>query len=339
MEFIHSIHAEAQAVGGSDTSVTHRMPVLPVSAVFLTLEANLASGNTSDNWITLLQALKSIQYRYRGSQIWSVRGDDLYRISRALGVWGFRPEHYQQSSATKRILSLCLPFGRFLFDPLECFPATAQGESELFLDFTAAPSGYNTLIYSVETIQLIDATPTSFLRVATITDTPAATGDKDYDLPRASPLVALGYSMAASEPSTSAHTVERVKLLANNQDYMYANILTHTARAMQGHRRPMGYEMDAFYHIENTAGAYTQNATTLTQRFTNSMASEFGWLPFDVAADGNFLVPAHTFQDFKARFTFNTAAAVRIMPLELWVPDMIRKPGSTVASGTIPARR
>lgn len=338
-EFIVSTHADSLAVGGADTSVTLRMPVLPLSAVIVHITAQITGSNNSDTWTTLLGALKSVQFRYRGSQVWGVSGLNLWRLARSLGVWGFRPEVYANTNNSVRQVSLCLPFGRQLFDPRECFPASNQGETELYLDWTAVPTGYNTLKYTVETLQLIDAAPSSFLRCTTITDTPSAAGDKDYDLPRAAPLVGLGYAMAASYPLAAAHTVERAKLLANNQDYMYANVKTDTLRAFQGLSCPLGLEMDTVVHTENTAGAYAQNASTQSNRLQDSAASAFAWLPFDPWARGDYLVQAQQFQDFKLRLTFNTAAQVQLLPLELWTPDMLRKPGSVVASGAVPARR
>lgn len=225
------------------------------------------------------------------------------------------------------MITLCLPFGRPLYDPMELFPAVAKGETELVIAWTAAPSGYNSLIYTIESVQIPDVVPKSFLRATTIGLTPAATGDLDVDLPRSAPLLHLGYSVTASEPVAALATIEQVKILANNQDRGYSLVSNHAARAMQAYNAPLGLEMDNILHVENTAASYTQNAVTLSNVVNLSSASEFGWLPFDFLGDGQFALQAQTFQDLKARITFNTAAAIRLLPIEYWSPAMLSRGG------------
>lgn len=331
-EFIHSCHANAVAVGGTDTTVAYRMPVLPVTCVYITLNAQLTTANTSDSVTTLLSALTSVQYRFRGTQVWSMNGLDLYRVTRAMGIFGMRPELWNKTLNSVRTINLVLPFGRRLYDYQECFPAVAQGETELALSFTAAPSGYNTLSYNIDSVQLIDGQPTTFIRGTTFSDTPAAAGDKDYDLPRAAPLVGVGIHATATYPASTSPNISLVKVLANNQDYMYAQATPSTLRAMSGLRRSLGYEMDTLIHGENTGGAYTQNADTLTARFNDSPMSNYFWLPFDVYGDDSYIAPANLFQDFKMRLTFANTGAVRFTPIELWSPDMLTRSKSNPAA-------
>ena len=103
---------------------------------------------------------------------------------------------------------------------------------------------------------------------------------------------------------------------------------------MQCLRRSVGYEMETFAHVENTGGAYTQNAATLSQYLLNSPTGNFMWLPFDVYADDSYIAPANLFQDFKMRLTFANAGAIRYMPVELWTPDMLTR-SKTAATGTL----
>jgi len=322
-EFIVGQHATRDAIGGADTTRLIPMPILPLSAVFLTIEANLIAANTADIWTQLLDQLKSIQFRYRGTQIWAVRGTDLYRTARALGIWGCRPEHQTQGAAARRILTLCIPFGRRLFDPDEAFPAVAKGETELFIDITAASASYNTLKFTVESLQLPGATPKNFLRCTTISDTPTATGDKDYDLPRAAPILAVGFVQTNSEPTAASPDIERVKILLNNQDYDYSLISSMLMRNLGALKKQHGVDLWAHTHVENTAGAYAQNATSLTDNTSTSTEREFLWLEFDPLGDGQYALPGPIAQDLKARVNFNTAAAIRILPVELWQPSII----------------
>jgi hypothetical protein len=84
--------------------------------------------------------------------------------------------------------------------------------------------------------------------------------------------------------------------------------------------------MSHHVHGENVGAAYAQNATTLTQRFAaGSPLQNFRWLPFDVTGDGRYALDGRDGHDLKTRLTFNVADATRILPVELWTPDLLRR--------------
>jgi hypothetical protein len=312
------------SVGGSNTSTINIMPNQPLSAVFITVEANLTVANTSDDVMGLLALMRNVIFRWKGTAIWNVRGDDLYRMARVLGAWSCRLEAVSNAAASRRIISVCIPFGRNLWDPNECFPRVDKGTTELQIDWTATGAGYDTLKFSIEPLQLLDAVPKQFVRVTTISDTPAATGNKDYDLPRLYPLLGIGVVETNSEPTVALKDIESMKLLVNFVEYDYSLIQGNLARAMQWFRRPAGLDGSTFTHIENTAAAYAQFATTLSQRMLKSAEAEFMYLNFDATQDGQYIMDASKATDLKLRVNYNTAAAARFMPVEIWPATVIQ---------------
>ena len=61
-----------QAVGATDGDQIYQLTANPLSALILTLQANLVSGNTSDDWRSLLDQLQAVNFRFRGSSIWNI---------------------------------------------------------------------------------------------------------------------------------------------------------------------------------------------------------------------------------------------------------------------------
>lgn len=325
---IHSIHANSVAVGASDTETITLMPTLPLSYIIVTVEANLVAANTSDIPETLLGQLLSVQFRHRGTQIWAASGLDLYRQARILTGFKLSLQAWAYTAASRRVATLIIPFGRRPYDPKEAFPAVQKGESELYISWDAATATYDTLRYTIESVQLPDAQPANFLRCTTMAYTPSATGDNDVALPRSSPILGLGVVQTLAEPANTNGTIETIKILANNQDTWYSLIHMLNARAMAAGWRDGDEDMAVHQHISDVAAAYTQFQATRGNQWLNSVIEKYGYLDFDPTDDGMWALQAQQFQDLTARINFNTAAAIRLLPVELWPITMIRKPGT-----------
>lgn len=324
---ISYIADKRRSLGASASQITEDFPVLPISFGLLTLTCVATSANTLDNFETILSKISNIMITYRGTMIWGVKAVDLYRLGLALCGWD--PPVYQtsQAASSRRNIVLMIPFTRKPYDPFECFPATVRGDCSVVITTIADPGNYTTFTYTLEWVQLPDAQPGQFLRATQMGVTPNATGDFDVDLPRGAPLVGLGMVQSASEPATATGDIEQVKILMANQDTWYPELFMLSARALTGiTNRNFGTNTILHTHIENTAGAYSQNATTLNQMINNSPTEEFGWMTFDPTEDGKYILDGTKALDLKARITFNATNTIRLLPVELWQPSMIGRP-------------
>lgn len=320
---VHYIVARERAVGATDVELVEQMPALPLSHLLLTLDFQTVAANVADDWRIILDQLLMVSFRFRGMNIWSMRGTDLYRVSSALSRWSSVPYVASIAAASRRLLTIAIPFGRHLYDPTECFPGVTKGETELSIQWDAATPTYNNIVYTLEAVMLPGAQPKQFMRGTTLSITPTATGDVDVDLPRGAPLAGLGYVTSASEPVSANATLDSIKILLDNVDTWYPSIHNNTARALAIGRGDGGLAMTNLTFAENQAAAYTQYANTLTQKSANGVLTEFGWLPFDVLEDGAYALDGRGAGDLKARLTFLTAANVRLLPVEIWTPTQL----------------
>lgn len=319
--FIWTRQLNRFAVGGADVDIVVNMPTLPLSGVLITLDYQVAAANTTDIISNLLQAIRILNFRYRGTTIWSLRGDDLLRVSRALVGSRSQVERTAYTAAVRRLVTLWLPFGYSLGHPTMCFPKVEKGSTELVLSMATAPTGYNTGRVTVDVLQLPNASPSSFFRCTTIADTPAATGNKDYDLPRSGPILGCGIVVTNSEPGSALADIEDAKILAQFQDYGYSLIGANAMRALQYASDGPGLDGIEFGVLSNIAGAYTQFALTGSPVTLNSVLSNFSYLNCDWQQDQQYAIDGRKFNDLKLRLNFNTAAACRILPVEYWTPS------------------
>lgn len=322
--FVNAVHISRQALGASAAQLPVIMPNQPLSALFVTIEAGLVAANTNDNLQTFLSGITNLIFTWKGTSIWNCRGDDLVRMCRALGVMRCRFEKTASTINARRILTITIPFGRKLFNPLECFPLVDKGTTQLQINSAGDNATYSGYKATVESLQLLGAQPTNFLRAITFSDTPSATGNKDYDLPRLYPLLGIGITTTNSEPSSTLDDIENYKILQNFQDYDYSLIQGNTAKALQWLYDSPGFDDTEIIMQNNVGAAYVQFAASGTSLLSGDLTRNFHFLHFDPTRDGTYMLDASKATDLKLRLNYNTAAAMRFMPVEYWPVDAIK---------------
>lgn len=301
--------------------LTYQMPVNPVSAVLLEIEAGLSSGDAVDNLVVFLGKISSLNFNYFGTRIWSLLATDLYRVAKALGVWSNKQQISGQAFNSRRSMVLCLPFGRRLFDPTECFPAVKQGATSLDINFTADPALYSSYTINCHPIQLPGAAPGRFLRCNSATWTPAAVGGQLYDLPRTATCLGVGITQGHSIPQSAASSFDFLELLINDQQAWYNNIEARTMRAMAGRRMTQGTDGEIHVHNAAPGSAYVQNALSNGQLDSTDVAELFTWLELDPTGDGTYAVDATALSAFQLSVDITTAEALNVLPVMLYTPE------------------
>jgi hypothetical protein len=69
--------------------------------------------------------------------------------------------------------------------------------------------------------------------------------------------------------------------------------------------------------LENTAGAYTQNASTGARQYSASDLENYSYADFDPTGDGLYAVSTAGLASLKLRFDTGDTNAIRVVPVEL----------------------
>ncbi|MBA7581722.1 hypothetical protein ES708_23633 [subsurface metagenome] len=195
--------------------------------------------------------------------------------------------------------SLIVPFGRKLFDPEECFPATRKGEFQITLDTTIPTDPWENGVISISAVQLPEATPTRHL-VSTLFSkaAPAAAGEYDIDLPIGNDLLACLIRMTAFPIATEfSFTVDDLRLLVDNRE---RNIVSSKAPELAAE---MISRVNGTVRSTAAQGGLIPNTSI--------------WMDFDPTRDGQYMVDTRGASRVHLRANYGKPEALWIAPLEL----------------------
>lgn len=287
------VQDEAQAASAAPT---YNLPLNPLSHLIFSFK--FLNKVTEAFLPEILAKISKINIARVGQTQLDINMADLWALNCLL--FGYEPiltNKVATDNAT-RILSVILPFGRKLFNPDECFPATPFGENKLTITTTATETTMDGVIFQIESEELLDATPAQFLKVTTLSKTPAAAGEMDVDLPIGNDLAGLllwGTTIPTGIVWTA--TMDWVKLLRDNVE---DNIAKANWECIHGDLlQKIGY-------LGDHGAAYGADLLSL-----------YGLLDFDPARDDKFLFPTAGSSSIKLRVNAGDTNPFRVLPLEL----------------------
>lgn len=194
---------------------TKDLPVNPLGHIWLTLKGL----NVTDECAVadFLARMAKITVSAAGQSVYDLSGADLFAWNcRHQGVEPILANRIATNAGT-RYMTLLIPFGRKLFDPSECHPATRKGELQLRIEFSASEAEVNGLILSAGTVELLEASPTRCLKMTSINLASPQMGDNDIPIPIGNPLVgALLWGTTTVATTVWTNTIESLKLLVDN---------------------------------------------------------------------------------------------------------------------------
>jgi len=303
-------------VPSADETRDDDLPVNPLSHLIITIKVlnNAAKATLSD----ILSALEMIEVLREGSAIVSISGADLYALDCVL--FGHEPwqENVVDTDNAVRALSLILPFGRVLYDPNECLPATRRGELSLRQTVDIADTNYDGYIYQVETVELLDATPKQHLKYTTINYTPSATGEGDVDLP-----IGLDYAgillWGTTVPTGTSWTttIDKLTFLVDNVEKYVRSVNWESLHGSFINRLAPAGAWGEKIHVENLAAAYTQNADTAPEQQVDTDLVNYAYVDFDPLHDDSYLFKSAGVSDLALRIDAGDTNATRIVPVQL----------------------
>ena len=301
----------------SDGDYTHLLPTDPLSFLVLHIRCLNAGTNTKATLAQILSAIEKVLVAYKGDTVIDINGADLYVLNCVL--FGKEPlqENVVNTDNAYRSLSLIIPFGKKLYDPAECFPATAKGDLTVTLTVDIADTGYDTLKYQIDAVTLPAASPTSRLKIYTVKHTPSSTGETDIDLPRGNKV--LGYilrSYTVPAGTSTTCTIGKSKLLADNKEVY---IVSEDFEGFHQELARLTGAANAWaekFHMENTAASYTQNADTATEEQDMSDVSNYGLIDFGIGVPEDFILDTAPLRDLKLRVTAGDTNEIRVIAIE-----------------------
>lgn len=294
-KFLRSV-VVSDVTPAADGTHTYDLVVNPLSHLIFTIKAlNVTNEATIAE---LLAMVSDIEVIHRGTSIFQASAADTYALDFIL--FGKAPLALNQVADDDgtRALSLIVPMGRDCYNPNECFPESRAGELQLQATVDIANAGADGLILQVEAVELLGAHPARYLKVTTLTHTPAATGASDVDIPISHVLAGLQL-WGTTIPATTAWTttINKVKLLADNTELMYSEanwICLHGDLLL----RP-GHEPG---HIVAAGG--------------DSIAN-YAFMDFSHGGRDHYLLDTKPFSTLKLRVTAGDTNPLRVLPYEL----------------------
>lgn len=328
MHGFHTSNIVPERAIGADGVFTYDLGVNPLSVILVNLRP-LNDTGTLANWnnaIRIATAMNRATVYYRGQGVHSMRGEDIVAFN--YFRWGMLPIIYgsndDDTNNELRCVTVPIVMGRYPYQPSSCFPASGKGELVLELDLDIADTGYDTLRLSVDSIELPNAKPKEYERRVQQTQTWAATGNNDLDLPVGNTIRGLflwgttGYAGASPAPSWG-----NVTCLLDNQEVGYRAMdweVIQGLNALWGRIGLNGTEDDHLHRVTTDGNAQTE-LTTLGGGghgpTANGTYRNYAFLDFDPTGDDQFSLSTANARRFQIRANAETADAVRCVPVEV----------------------
>jgi len=201
---------------------TKDLPTSALSHIMITMDGNMLVDE-----LTLAEAvafINKIEVTRRGVTVLALESEDLYGENCYL--YRNRPVFTQKQYGANILatLSLIVPFGRKIYDPNECYPATKKGDLTLAVDTTLPVTTLENAELNIETIELPGANPRKHLKSSAMTITaPGKLGDNDIELPTGNDIVCIQVRMTTmSGIVNNTFGVNGVSILVENKQFGYA---------------------------------------------------------------------------------------------------------------------
>jgi hypothetical protein len=221
-----------------------------------------------------------------------------------------------QADNVLRNVTVVVPMGKRLYDPKSAFPATTRGNLTFRFTAGAFPAAFDAASWSLEAIELPEASPESYLKAVTISRTSVA-GQFDQVLPIGTPLLGLllfdtGMATPAAADSMSWG---RFKLLVDSvEQYIAESDVEVMAGLLNSQVRSLGTWPGHVHQFNGAAAGVDESDEADIQAAIG--ASGYAYIDLDPLRDGTYKLETQGHADVKLRATGDEATAVRVLPLE-----------------------
>lgn len=318
--YLRSIVSDFQTLTASADITPVDLPVNPLSHLILTLALtkNVAAQVTDlgNLMMAITTQITDLSIRHRGENIIQGSLNDLIVLSSLLTGAVPGVGEFAQADNEVQFVSAIIPFCRTLYDHDEAFPATSRGNLRFFMTAGAISSLYDAAAWSLEAVELIEDTPSTFLKYTTLTRALAASGRQRMPLPIGNDLLGvLLFGPADEVDSTIAFDFGKVKILKDNVEQYFAESNWESLRADMCRRVP-GYRT-AWGHIHAQAAADTETGEE-QNKVADRPPLQYGYLDFDPLNDSSYALDARGVSALDLDLNADTSSGtVRVIPVEM----------------------
>lgn len=304
---------------GANGTTEYVLEPLPLSGIMLHVEAQTTAANTAPNINDLFALITNVELLLAGTTIWQATLHDLAFMGAMMFQHVPRYLPNGQGSGDITSLDVWLPLCRHMGDVNYGLPGTPAGQLRLRITAVNASGGLTAVTWSIDAAHQDQMQSKGFLRCTTLQRTAASTGDIDVDLPVGRSLAGVGvFSTTIRVTSAGLRGVSRVKLLRNSEDTYYPTAEFETLQSIANEVAGNFLGTMDHVHLENTAGAYAQNATTGGGRQTRGIGFSHGYVDLDPLADYQQMLDLTNCNRAVLRVTMDTAELFRLLPVEFW---------------------
>jgi hypothetical protein len=270
--------------------------------------------------------VSDLSIRHRGENIIQGQLQDIAVMNAALHGYVPAVGELSQADNAEQFATFVISFSRRPYWHEEAFPATQRGNLRFHMTFGAFSSLYDAGRWALEAVELIEDTPTRFLKYTTNTRTVTATGRQRMPLPLGNDLLgALLFDPSDEVDATIAYAFGKVKVLKDNVEQYYAESNWESVRSAL-YRRCPGFRL-AWGHQHGQAAADTSTGQEL---FTAADVPplQYGYLDFDPLSDGSFSLETRGASSLDLDLNSDVSSGtVRVLPVEL-----VPVPGAATAT-------
>lgn len=318
MEFIQSILAHDVPVT-LGTVVTYDLPVNPLSHILLTIKCARLDRAATDSppAMSLPAMLARIEVLYKGSAVYSLSGVDCFASSlfvNGFETWGVNAEDIEDGEWA---FTLLVPLTRTLYSPNECFPPSTRGELILQLTYAAASAEWDDIRMQIETVELLGASPTQFIKQTTLSATPTANVPLDIPLPignNISDIVIWQHQIQVTTSDTPA--IDKMEILVDNVNKFYPESFCETIQNMSGRKRAAPGYWGSHIHKTYTTPVTAGDPTGINLPMNHVIAC-YLHMPFDIFGNGEYALMTAGASAVLLRLDIVAFGAIRIIPIEV----------------------
>ena len=261
MQPLHTVLEPDQNLANAVENFRFDLPVNPMSIVLVTLRALnncLVGSNYRGSAVSLMSKISNIRSRYRGATIFDGDPVDLAQVFGRFSKWWPTQGQVNATDNDARSVTFPLLFGRRPYDEKECFPATHRGDLTLEIDTAADPTGLDGFDMQIETVELLDAVPESFIKVTSSQQILASGDVNDVALPIGNKLLGLllrGNLFPTGIAQTASFNECALEL--DNVEVMYSRAFWRGLHAIWARRHNSAWCHDGHTHLVNFIAAVT----------------------------------------------------------------------------------
>lgn len=316
MKFLKSLLSNRRAIVAG-TVETIDLPVNPVSHIDIDIEATLAAAGVQATIANWAAALAFIEVLYKGTSVVAMTGADLLAYTASL--WGrFAPIiNRDRLVAAVQAFRFRIPFGRYPYSGVECFPSVRRGDLQLRITYQAAFVNLVTLAHTITTTELPGATPKQFLKGTTLALTPVV-GDNDIDLPIGNRIYGMVcFSTTVPAGVAVVTSFDLVKLLRDNTEEFFHQVRWPCLNQKLYERIGcMGPDVDHIHHFD-LAAVPAVGAPTFEEDTREEPFAHYGFMDFDPLRDDSYFLDTVGAGRIWLRVTAGDANPIRVLPMEL----------------------